>query len=612
MMALYTLPFFNREDDYMNEEAPYLPMTLVELDTHAVLNAVRDKFNWAAKFNDPAIRAKWQAEIAALSRVNRRMLRYVMAELEWTAQHEPTAGGPDNVFVSDTAVNETTRERLIQLISKLEDVPDNKKDWHPRSDNQVLDLVHPSLFPLVYGRTHVRDRAVDGNEAQSVAESFASIGSGKGAVAVAPSKQSEFSSIKFQWLPSDAMVNAETKQVKLLSYINNLHPVHHAELYEVIEEVLAAMVPLWQSTLARIHRPQELRIHTDSQRWYRQGGYVDPDDVTSDDDEYATTTVSGAEPESKTAGNPVGPKLMDLDLPDNSDDDDADFDPDAPAKATQADTDGDAMDVDGDASGSEDEEDDDDEEDEDEDDDWWELQPRVTPTSFVPEPAQLAGKRIQVIIKLANIHLTPEKPMYKGGSWHVEGMLNESIIATGLYYYAMDNITESRLEFRTAVQGPEYEQSDYRGMRTIYGLDNEDELNQPRGYITAHQGRIVTFPNLYQHQVQPFKLADPTRPGYRKILAVFLVDPSKTVPSTAVVAPQQAEWMMEQLHAQDNRINDVFPVEIVEGIVNKVGGPLMSLAEAKELRLELMDERTALVSHNDKATFSARFNLCEH
>ena len=29
----------------------------------------------------------------------------------------------------------------------------------------------------------------------------------------------------------------------------------------------------------------------------------------------------------------------------------------------------------------------------------------------------------QAIAKLANIHLTPEKPRYEGGSWHVEGQL---------------------------------------------------------------------------------------------------------------------------------------------------------------------------------------------
>ena len=31
-------------------------------------------------------------------------------------------------------------------------------------------------------------------------------------------------------------------------------------------------------------------------------------------------------------------------------------------------------------------------------------------------------KGLQVIVKLANIHLTPEKPNYDGGSWHIEGL----------------------------------------------------------------------------------------------------------------------------------------------------------------------------------------------
>jgi hypothetical protein len=36
---------------------------------------------------------------------------------------------------------------------------------------------------------------------------------------------------------------------------------------------------------------------------------------------------------------------------------------------------------------------------------------------------QFKNKGIQVIVKLANIHLTPEKPEYGGGTWHVEGQL---------------------------------------------------------------------------------------------------------------------------------------------------------------------------------------------
>ena len=34
-----------------------------------------------------------------------------------------------------------------------------------------------------------------------------------------------------------------------------------------------------------------------------------------------------------------------------------------------------------------------------------------------------AHRGLQVVVKLANIELTPEKPTYEGGTWHVEGQM---------------------------------------------------------------------------------------------------------------------------------------------------------------------------------------------
>ena len=51
-------------------------------------------------------------------------------------------------------------------------------------------------------------------------------------------------------------------------------------------------------------------------------------------------------------------------------------------------------------------------------------------------------------LRLANIELTPESPEYEGGTWHVEGQLNEHICATALYYYDNENIMPSQLAFR--------------------------------------------------------------------------------------------------------------------------------------------------------------------
>lgn len=107
---------------------------------------------------------------------------------------------------------------------------------------------------------------------------------------------------------------------------------------------------------------------------------------------------------------------------------------------------------------------------------------------FLKRKIDLKGRKLQVIVKLANIQLTPENPKYAGGVWHVEGMKNEHIVSTGIYYYQTENITETKLAFRTDVQEPEYEQGDDKGVDAVFGLQNEEALNQEIGDITAIQG----------------------------------------------------------------------------------------------------------------------------
>lgn len=65
------------------------------------------------------------------------------------------------IYESDTLIPAELRDQLISHVAKLENVPDEDKDWHPGSEGRVLDLVHPSLYPLIYGRTplHTRNAA---------------------------------------------------------------------------------------------------------------------------------------------------------------------------------------------------------------------------------------------------------------------------------------------------------------------------------------------------------------------------------------------------------------------------------------------------------------------
>ena len=128
---------------------------------------------------------------------------------------------------------------------------------------------------------------------------------------------------------------------------------------------------------------------------------------------------------------------------------------------------------------------------------------------------------------------------------------------------------------------------------------------QDIGDVITKTNRCVAFPNLYQHRVQPFRLEDPTKPGHRKILVFFLVDPTHRVLSTTDVGPQQREWATQAMRdAGQNSAFARLPVEILKMISNENDGA-MSRPEAEKYREELMSERVVCVEENDRTYFGA-------
>jgi len=226
------------------------------------------------------------------------------------------------------------------------------------------------------------------------------------------------------------------------------------------------------------------------------------------------------------------------------------------------------------------------------------------------------GRRgLQVIIKLANIHLTPEKPEYEGGTWHVEGQLNEHICATALYYYDSVNITESRLAFRQqsntcAIDDILYRQDHSDWLEEVFGCEQDGSGVQYVGDIVCKEGRLITFPNILQHRVSSFRLEDTSRPGHRKILAVFLVDPHIRIISTANVPPQQRDWWVEEVKSTGGL--PVLPGELQDMVLKSVDDFPIEMDEAKGLRLELMEERKNYVIIQNSNFMINEFSLCEH
>lgn len=160
------------------------------------------------------------------------MFDYCVQELKSVAQHHSKSPNgaihcqvfhiDAGVYKSDTAVPHHTKVALQRAVRALEDVPGEEKDWHPGSGGKVLDLVHPSLFPLVYGRTRVLplgsrtanlddciERSGEGEVTDIPTDSAAS----QEALTYNDTDKAEYDeaawSRQFQWLPAEVNISGD-------------------------------------------------------------------------------------------------------------------------------------------------------------------------------------------------------------------------------------------------------------------------------------------------------------------------------------------------------------------------------------------------------------------
>ncbi|CAI5503202.1 unnamed protein product [Closterium sp. Naga37s-1] len=622
------------------------------------MGQIREKPDWMRKVMDDEIVKKWKAELtepaadvhpdgfidaskefwsaedasSVLSflretttrpvKIDPALFVYTISELRWLASSLSSSSPPsptpsstpssslaslsihgnpkvlpsavEGVFISpDPPLDPSLKQLFLDGITKLESVPEDQIDYHPGSNQQVIDLIHPSLHCLVFGRSRVIQDPPNDLQILPWDELVSSLGEvarpmppGQPTRPVCyPTGNHSYLSEKFQWLPAEVDVAADGQSAKFRSYINNLHPHEFAGMYRGLEHIFAtAFVPLFNKVLTEAVQQRRERFDYDIYGWYDEWkGEREYD--KDDDDDYHQWLVDRQ------------PKQ-----------------PDTPA----------------------------------------EFSPPQPPSPG--HVVDLKGRRLQVVVKVASIQLIPDSPKYPGGTWHVEGMRNEHIVATGIYYFDSHNITESRLQFRITVAEPDYDQNDNKGVARIYGLVDDGPLTQPLGSVrTDIPNLCLAFPNHFHHRVAPFELQDNTRAGHRKILVFFLVDPRVAIVSTARVPPQQLSWQRRELERKGHPCSVLPGLAldlIAEGVsggedgeegkgessgVERGGeeggvdegedggegqgggresrdgrGASMTMEEAKKYREALMEERKALVQLANEELFERPFSLCEH
>ncbi|KAJ7910250.1 hypothetical protein B0H13DRAFT_2487921 [Mycena leptocephala] len=183
-------------------------------------------------------------------------------------------------------------------------------------------------------------------------------------------------------------------------------------------------------------------------------------------------------------------------------------------------------------------------------------------------------------------------------------MLNERIVASGIYYYEEENISESRLAFRATTDAPVYhEQDDVVCMEILYGLKR---LQVRVALLRGPTPTSTAFP----HSVSLTQQSQDTGK-----FSHFLIDPSiDPIPSATNIPPQQSEWVfdaLEDARRDPKPIYSRLPPEISNLILDNLPDTSMTRDEAEEYRLKLMKERTGF-TQNREEELSYSFNMCKH
>ncbi|KAK6093276.1 hypothetical protein MT418_8474 [Batrachochytrium dendrobatidis] len=416
-------------------------------------------------------------------------------------------GPVELTYILDNGIPDNVHTRLMTNVSDIEHGSNHN------TGQMVHNLIDASMYSVVYGQTMIAPLSIRLKYTTMVP---CDILLSTRLVSNVPiiEGDSEFISCKFQWLPSEFRVEQDGS-VTINSYINNLNPIWHRDMYKCIAKIFKCFVPMFENLFRTM---------------YPMFNYIDIHNGTKGYEPPNQSSRGGMESDTRVIRPVYVPTL-----PEHFE-----------SKYESA------------------------------------------------KPVSLRGRNLQVIVKLTNIQLTPSKPKYDEGDWHIEGPINESIVATGLYYYDVENITTPKLDYREAVDCFDYQGASDMYWKDVYDIDQESPRNQYIGSLELPNGRCVVYPNRYQHKEQSFELADPTQPGHCKILTFFVVNPACRIVSTAHVAPQQPQWYnssLDKAHIPPELWNDI--TQYIQGV--------QSPTKAKRYRDELTSDRIQIIrAYNEK------------
>ncbi|KAF3401652.1 hypothetical protein F1880_009974 [Penicillium rolfsii] len=350
---------------------------------------------------------------------------------------------------------------------------------------------------------------------------------------------------RFQWLPCEVeFLSEKSLDVQITSYVNNLNPKSHRNLYCHLEHLITSSIPSWNEILFQgnerglrpsriltygcyIHNYLEDRqISCDINPMLHWSAPCETHEEWQERCEDARKYISGPEPPKwRQAGRwrHLPANLLDAIKPDQ-----------------------------------------------------WEI-PKFRVGKF-PDPLhherapvqlqeQFRKDGLQVVIEISRVELTPDKPNYAGDAhFHTEGLRNDRIAATSLFVVEAKNITTPRITF-------DHEDK-------IHAIEFECKVPDTMGKV-LDVGPFKIFEEKAPEALHTFGSLPP-----QEVVKLRLVDPHYRVCSTRNVPAQQHDWWASEAR-QTAGLDKRLPAELVQLVMEQTDWWPISRKEAERMREEL-------------------------
>ncbi|KAF6834523.1 DUF1665 domain containing protein [Colletotrichum musicola] len=410
---------------------------------------------------------------------------------------------------------------------------DQKPEWVGKAESEfqrsVANLIDPDLYALINGRSRVLlDKEIGLNNCLGhIAEGIT-----VPEVLVVDDMFRKASHVPvLPWSPYSQLLSCEVRfpdgqNAKIVSYVNNIHPQDHADVYPLLEKIITKAMPLWNLVYCTIYRDTmrcDVRILCDEFCRVFPG---QPDDLLNmktdmmnaliEDDEFSDEDEWIDEEEWRRRKK-LQEKLQKGQIERRLEEHKVVKKPE-PGTGKDRYRDEDSK--------------------------------LPTAEAVADYTTMLGGaERIQVIVKLMAMYLTPEHPVCElPNDTVLDGAWNDHIAATAVYFFDDENVTDAKMSFQSQVD------DDFTDCFTCVDADPGD----------------MGLDELF---------------GHRKVLTLHLVDPRVRVLSTANVPPQRTDWWAREFSTSGGQFK-CLPKEVVDMVVDNVMGFPIHRDEAVQLRKE--------------------------